>query len=1129
MLNTTLIEQFRAIHRERSTGVMTITITANRRPRFFLRGGDLEIMDLGEDKERLMARKFLDYHKIGPEIHRHTIDSCQASGQSIIETLRRQQLVNESEIQQIARSMVEDLLCIVFSMQHQQAIFSEAEGEDSFNLEGSSIRLSIQTDVMLQMVDTRIREEEEVHRSVGGWNCRFETVENSAATETLDDFERHVLNFVDGRKSIEDIAVAFRDSSLNMARLLLGMEKKGYLQRVVTGGSSTGKRQAVGAEPTPLASAQQSGPAAVYMPRGPERQFNIAPPQRSTDNRRITVVLIVVMVVMGAVGWLVHKSNVHERTMSDLNGELIQAASAHKWNEARLVTERAGQIAEAGDIDQVDLDQLKTRFDLLLEAESAVINELIAKGDFVSARELAELMPPSFKHLASLIDDEEDASIVKSEGLLKQVADLVDAGDIPGSLAALDGESPRDAHAALEYLERWKVSRIELANAPGTSFTEKQSILDLVSQARPTQTQQEQIAMLKNDLTRGTARHEEQLKQVRALIMDGNFGEAEAEAERLKLFDSQPGSALKGETDELHTLFELARSELQDAENAGLSALGKSTDRKELASAADKIKAALRKYKSASNRASLESLLTAIETIAPLAGSGSLNDEIALMKTLLTDQPSDSAISMILTPRIASLADLEASAQMALDHIRQLERDARWDEVEQKIEELLARKDWRRTSAGQVADQELALAKTAKTKRDLLQKKFDQAITAHDIGTAYALSSELGLKYLPMVVDSVPPGAAVYRGEENLGATPLIMKVDASDRSDLQLQIRLEGYEIEIMTGLGAREGWHLSATLKRKAQVSIDTNMLTTNAPSSADGRVWIAGNKQLAAVSADGKTEMYSYDKNAGASAQSLSEPVYAPVVSLDDGIFLATRDLAALKVSGKSIDRVPLAAPTSFALAAFRSPYQVNRRYLIVSGLDGIVHAMDDQDPKARWQSESGAAFACAPAVVGEVVLAARNDGLLQSFQAENGKPHKRMNLGQPITAAWATPEGLAGFTRTSSWSWAGDELQTAEIPREPVAGNAGIFLTVDKRVFVLSAGATQWQDLGQYAGDLSGEPLLWKDKAVIPAGEKTFVLGPKGFTVATTALFLSPTQIGDNLALADTAGHVWIFSP
>jgi hypothetical protein len=159
----------------------------------------------------------------------------------------------------------------------------------------------------------------------------------------------------------------------------------------------------------------------------------------------------------------------------------------------------------------------------------------------------------------------------------------------------------------------------------------------------------------------------------------------------------------------------------------------------------------------------------------------------------------------------------------------------------------------------------------------------------------------------------------------------------------------------------------------------------------------------------------------------------------------------------------------------------------------------------------------------------VLTARNDGTLQSFQADNGKQRKRLNLGQPITAAWATSEGLAGFTGTSSWSWAGDEVQTAEIPREPVAGNAGIFLTIDKRVFVLTAGAAEWQDIGQFAGELSGEPMLWGDKAVIPASDKTFVLGPKGFTVSTAALFLSPTQLGDNLALADSAGHVWIFTP
>ena len=79
MLNVPLIEQFQMISREQRGGAVEVTL-GERRIRFGFEGGELSLLDMGEEKELAMARKLLDYHKIGPEIHRHAVAMARATG-----------------------------------------------------------------------------------------------------------------------------------------------------------------------------------------------------------------------------------------------------------------------------------------------------------------------------------------------------------------------------------------------------------------------------------------------------------------------------------------------------------------------------------------------------------------------------------------------------------------------------------------------------------------------------------------------------------------------------------------------------------------------------------------------------------------------------------------------------------------------------------------------------------------------------------------------------------------------------------------------------------------------------------------------------------------------------------------
>ena len=67
MLNRDLVDQFQRIAAGQQTGTLSVHFAANRL-RFRFEEGELQLLDLGENKEHLMARKFLDYHMIGPEI-----------------------------------------------------------------------------------------------------------------------------------------------------------------------------------------------------------------------------------------------------------------------------------------------------------------------------------------------------------------------------------------------------------------------------------------------------------------------------------------------------------------------------------------------------------------------------------------------------------------------------------------------------------------------------------------------------------------------------------------------------------------------------------------------------------------------------------------------------------------------------------------------------------------------------------------------------------------------------------------------------------------------------------------------------------------------------------------------------
>src|ERR1043165_1337193 len=158
--------------------------------------------------------------------------------------------------------MVEDILVKCFGTPHQELVFDERDDASTFDFDNSAIRLRIGTQVLLGTVQARVAEIDKVMQDVGGPEAVFTLSENETGSAPLSEFEKHVLNFIDGRKTVDDIAVAFRESTLAMSRLLHGMASKGVVKRSSVGGVS---RLRAAVQPTAQVAAP-AGDTAVATP-----------------------------------------------------------------------------------------------------------------------------------------------------------------------------------------------------------------------------------------------------------------------------------------------------------------------------------------------------------------------------------------------------------------------------------------------------------------------------------------------------------------------------------------------------------------------------------------------------------------------------------------------------------------------------------------------------------------------------------------------------------------------------------------------------------------------------------------------------------------------------------------------
>ncbi len=1120
MLNSILVEQFAGIHRQKKSGVLTV-VSPGFRLRFCIEDGDPVGLDFCADKDLVLAQALVDFHKIGPEMFQMVVDARRLGKDTVTDTVRRQQVVNEEEISQVTRSMVEDTLVRCFSNAHQELVFDERDDASTFDFDNSAIRLRIGTEVLLNTVQSRVAEIDRVMREVGGESAIFSLSENESGSTPLSELEKHVLNFIDGRKTVDDIAVAFRESTLSMSRLLHGMVAKGAIKRTSIGGVSR-LRSAVQAT-AELATAPPSTPQLLsdFIPhRAPE-------PVRS--NRAVMAILVSVLLLVSVIWYLVMLSQRRNEALDSASTSLSESLVAGKWSDAMAQVDKAR--AEAGN-DLLAIERVKNLDKQVKDAlnkETDLIKKMIAKEDYHGAKEHFGLLPSALQppELASDIQRGQNVFLNRSDAVVAQVTRLLENGNAAQAMQLITRTAGRESDAANDFLSRWRLSSLEKAGSSSLPLSQRTALVNQILATDPDQRQKEQIERIRLDFSRLQQRTAEQVKSLRKQAELGAFMEVESAWEQAKLGDQLRGTPLAGEADSLKKLTDQIAKEMRALEAEGRLLIKSSNDAKAMGAYDARVKQMLGKWSLASNAKEVTMLASLLNELCGLINERKAGDEATALDAWIIERQPSAPIATLVTDRSKNLKELEAAAAKALETAQVFARQNDWETNERMLKELLARPQWLRTVARVTAQHDLDSIATLRGQRNAWQEELRKALISGDITNSLAIAKKMGLSYPPLVIHSRPSGAKVLQNGKSIGSTPLILDMPAGERAGLVLRLQLTDFDSAEVQGKNAEGGWFLPVALERTSTSQHELNMTLTAKLSACNGRLW-AANRQAGVALAPGQPVQHFTFENPSTDDVVSRQPLYAGAMGTADGIWYPTREGIAIRMSNHGIERLPIAGRTDLPLVAYTSELIVGRRFVILAGIDGALHASDDRNPLAAWHGKQGTAFVLGPILRDNRVLIARTSGQIDVHLADDGKLAASHTLDGEVLSAWEAKDGLHCLTPTSHWICRGEEQPThAPLPSEIRSAGREVLITPDNHAWVLMNDS--WRDVGRFEGKVTASPMQWAGHAVIPLGKQLTVVGPKGFTVASSSEFLAPEQLGNQLAVATVGGMVRFYAP
>lgn len=1124
MLNSTLIEQFAGIHRQKKSGVLTV-VAPGFRLRFCMEDGDPVGVDFCTDKDLVLAQTLLDFHKIGPEMHQMVVESRRLGKGTVAEIVRRQQVVNEEEIAQVTRSMVEDSLVKCFSTPHQELVFDERDDASTFDFDNSAIRLRIGTEVLLGTVQSRVNEIDRVMQEVGGPDAVFSLSENETGSAPLSEFEKHVLNFIDGRKTVDEIAIAFRESTLNMSRLLHGMVAKGVVKRTSIGGVS---RLRAAVQPTVEAPSAPTVPMTSTAEPLSDFVMHRAPAPQGGSNQALRIMLVAALVLVCFIGYLVIAAQRRGAALESASQALLDSIQAGRWDEATAQVDKAK--ADAGN-DLQALDRVKileTRLEEAVTQETSTIAKLIEGQDYNTAQERLAVLPAAMQplELRSALQQARNAFARRSEALLAQVTAQLESGQAAQALRTIASAKGRDGEAAGDYLARWRLSSLERAASSSLPLSQRTALINQILATDPDARQREQIERIRGDFVRLQQRTAEQVKVLRKQAEQGAFLEVQAEWEQARLGDQLRGTPLAGEADALKALNDQVTREMRGLENEALALIGTSDDAKLMGGFAAKVQQALGKWPLASNAELLKNHAQLLNELSGLVSERKAGDEATALDAWILDRQPPQEVASLVAGRSARLRGIEEASLKALETARVFARQNDWEANERMLKELLARAEWKRTAAYDSAQRDLDSINVIRGQQQAWQEELRKSLLTGDTTASLAIAQKMGLRYLPLVVHSTPPGAEVVRDGMSIGTTPLILDLPAGERTGLVLRIQMRDFDPIEVQGNTAEGGWYLPVRLERTATGRFDLKMTVTARPTVIADRLWVASRQGAAAVAPGQNPQRFAFE-NPGA-GDVVSQPLYAGALGTADGVWYPTREAIAIRVGKNGVERLPIAGRTDLPLIDYTSELIVGRRFIILAGIDGALHASDERTPLAAWHGQQGAPFVIGPVLHDDRVLGVRNDGTIEVLLPDDGKPAARHRLDGPILSAWSAADGLHCITRTSHWRCVGEaEPVRSPLPQEIRSAGRGVLITPDNHAWVLEQ--TTWQDVGRFEGRPTAEPIAWAGHAVIPVGKQMMVVGPKGFVLTAEDEFLAPVVLGKALGVAAMNGMVRFYAP
>ncbi len=1126
MLNQVTVDHIQTVHQKRQSGTLWVA-GAGFRMRLCFQDGNPVAIDLGRDKEALLADTFLEYHKIQPELHRMLGDVlASAKGgehhSPVTEFIRQQQAASDEEITQILQAMVEEALVRILTGEVKTIHFSPGEGIEAFDFEHSSLRMRLDTKVLLSTVGARVAEDDATRTAIGTGASIFMLAEVEHPSANLTVWDKGVLEWIDGQRTVDDIATGLREHTIQVGHVLRQLAAKGIIRRQ----ASTSTRARFSFEQTrpsaePSTAARGTAPAAVP----------VAPPRPARRSRPLLVIsLIFILFLAAGVWYLVKESKERESAIERLNADVRSAIASRNWDGSRTLVSEAEQKAGSDVVAKERIKKLQAEIQTALAKETEEIRKAIAADDFAIKTRIDSLPAELASALQGELAAEKERFGKRSDSLANQ-ADQALAHDGHAEVAALIAANPGAVSGeAAKRLENWRTSRLGQAAAAGP-LARRSAAMALVKASNPRPHEKQRLTDIEQDINRLYNRTADDFRRLRTDADAGAWKSVLDETSQSGLADLVKGTTFDNDLAALRKRCDGVRDELA-AYLDGLPEVVANGSAKPLAdrlAAGEKLSAT---YPKAANAAEITGSVDVLRRLGEILGKATAADQVNAIDLWLKDAKLGEVLTAAVTRRRDELKGLEASAQANLESARRLVVQNDLDGAFKALEAFLSRPEIRITSSRAAAEQLIAEVKAQLDARSRKNTDLEAALKAGDIAKARALAAELGQKDLPLQVDSTPAGAEIHRDGKLIGRTPLVLRLSAGERNETVFEIRLNGYVPKRLQGSKAEDGWRLRAALERSPSASTDLKTALSAKPAVVDERVWLAGNSLIASVGVDGQVVRFALDSAGGA----LSQPVYAAAAKLSDGVYFSTRNGFALRLAANQTqpERVALGAQSDLAPVLYRSPLVIDRNYLIAAGTDGILRAVNLAKPLDTWVATAGDPLACAPVLLGESLRLVRRNGRLEALSADDGRIQARADLGQAVVAAWATPKGLAGYSANTLWTWEDEKPEREELPATPAVGGPTAFISSGGRAFIRNRGDAAKPWIEAEPGRVldakpTGEPVAWNGHVAVATGTSVKVVGPQPFSCETDADMLDPVVLNGHLVIIATNGRVWIYKP